>query len=400
MEALSRRRVVIKAGVGLSYLADPVKAALEASDLAMGEAGLVRADLVLFFCTYAHATQLQEIISQIEKVTAAKEIAGCTGYGIIAGSQEVEQATGLSVMVISSDTIKGKSFLVKAAPKNETLTAQKIVQESGSGGGPDNIGILFPDFSQTHPELLLNALRKIVPEASWVGGCPSANNNSQATYQAARGQAATKSVCGMYLSGSFHTVLGVAQSAIPVGKTYTITEAKENVIHKLDGKNAYDSLAALAKATAIPPSQDPNAWIFMAFSPADGKEAIGREEYFVRNILGVDPQRGIIAVAAHVHEGQKVSFALRDGKMAREDLRNLLRRIKRDLPGPVRLGLYFNCCARGRSLYQSSGVDTSIIEEELGKFPLAGFFTYGELGPVLGQSLLHNYSGVLFLVCD
>lgn len=391
---------MIQAGVGLSFLADPVKAALEASDMAMGEAGLVRADFALFFCTYAHATQLQEISAEIEKVTAAKEIAGCTGYGIIAGSEEVEQAMGLSVMVIASDQIKGKSFLIKGLPKGETLTAQKIVQESRTGGGPDNIGILFPDFSQMHPELLLNALRKLVPEDLWVGGCPSANNNSQATYQAAKGKTATKAVSGMYLSGNFHPVWGVAQGAIPVGKTFTITEAKENVIHKLDGKSAYESLMALAKTNPLPPSKDPNAWIFVAISHLDGKDAIGREEYFVRNILGVDPQRGIIAVAAHVHEGQKVSFALRDPKMAREDLRTLLKRIKRELPGPVRFGLYFNCCARGRSLYQSSGVDTTIIEEELGKFPLAGFFTYGEIGPVMGQALLHNYSGVLFLVCD
>ena len=391
----------IQAGVGLSFLADPVKAALEASDMAMGESGLVRADLALFFCTYPHATQLKEISTEIARVTAAKEIAGCTGYGIIAGSREVEQANALSVLVIASDRMKGKSFFVKAQPKSEPQTAQKIVKESRpSGSEAQNIAIMFPDFSQMHPELLMKAMRKLAPEDIWVGGCPSGDKSSDSTYQAANGEAGTHAISGMYLSGDFRPMIGVAQGAVPIGKTYTITKSRENCILMLDEKTAYEALVELAKAHPLPSEQDPNSWIFMALSQAGENGPIARESYFVRNILGVDPQRGLIAVAAVVKEGQRVSFAIRDPAMAKEDLRNLLKRIKRDLPSPIKFGLYFNCCARGKSLYQTGGVDTAIIEEVLGTFPLAGFFTFGEIGPVMGSSLLHNYSGVLFLACE
>ena len=392
--------MTIQAGVGLSFLADPVKAALEASDMAMGDSGLVRADMAIFFCTYPHATQLKEMSNEIARVTAAKEIAGCTGYGIIAGSQEVEQSNALSVLVIASDLMKGKSFFVQPQPKSEPQTAQKIVNESRPGNVAQNVAIMFPDFSQMHPELLMNAMRKLAPEDIWVGGCPSGDRSSDSTYQAANGQAGTHAISGMYLSGNFHHVIGVAQGAIPIGKTYTITQSKENCILTLDDKTAYEALVELAKAHPLPVSQDPNSWIFMALSSASDKEPLAREGFFVRNILGVDPKRGLIAVAANIKEGQRVSFAIRDPAMAKEDLRNVLKRIKRDLPSPIKFGLYFNCCARGKSLYQTGGVDTAIIEEALGTFPLAGFFTFGEIGPMLGSSLLHNYSGVLFLACD
>ena len=102
--------MTIQAGVGFSFLADPVKAALEASDTDLGNSELVRADLALFFCTTPQAQQLQEFSEQISKVTAAKEVAGCTGFGVMAGSRDVEKSTALSVLVISSDRIKGKSF--------------------------------------------------------------------------------------------------------------------------------------------------------------------------------------------------------------------------------------------------------------------------------------------------
>ncbi len=391
---------MITAGVGFSFLADPLKAALEASDMAMGAGGLVRADFAIFFCTSPHGAQLQEISAQITKVTAAKDVAGCTGFGVMAGTREVERSTALCVLVVSSDSITARSFFIKPLPKNETHAAEKIVAGFRPPKGSQHIGILFPDFTQTHPELLLHALQKLVPQDTWVGGCPSSSESKESTYQVANAQAGSHAVSGLYLAGDFHPLIGIAQGAIPIGKTYTITKSKENMILQLDGKMAYDSLIELAKTTKLPTPKDPHAWIFMAIRPDIGQGGITQEGYFVRNILGVDPERGLIAVAARVQDGQQVSFALRDAALAKEELSNVLKRIKRDLPGPIKFGLYFNCSARGTSLYQTSGVDAAIIEKELGEFPLAGFFTNGEIGPALGPSLLHNFSGVLFLACD
>lgn len=390
----------LRAGVGLSFLADPLKAALEASDMAMGDAGLARADAALFFTTYTHASSLQDISKQISKVTAAKEVAGCTGFGVLAGSQEVEQAAGLSVLVLSSDQLRSKAFFFKPPAQGGPLSAKRIMRDFMPSGGPAQAGFLFPDITQADPDALLGALDESNPAAVWVGGCPAGNSSKEPTYQAANGEAGTRGISGLCLSGDFRPVVGVGQGCIPIGKNYIITEAEDNVIIKLDGKPAYDRIVELAKSTKLPQPQDPHAWIFLAFAADVNSKTFPKDGYYVRNILGVDPSKGIIAVAAHVQKGQKVCFALRDPGMAKNDLKSVLQGLKKDLPGPIRFGLYFNCCARGRSLYQSSGVDTALIEKELGKFPLAGFFTYGEIGPVLGRSIMHNYSGILFLACD
>ena len=61
-------------------------------------------------------------------------------------------------------------------------------------------------------------------------------------------------------------------------------------------------------------------------------------------------------------------------------------------------GLYFNCCARGTSLYGFPGMDTAYIHRSLGDFPLIGFFGSYELGPVGRINQLLTYTGVLALI--
>ena len=64
------------------------------------------------------------------------------------------------------------------------------------------------------------------------------------------------------------------------------------------------------------------------------------------------------------------------------------------------LGLYFNCCARGPSLYGLQGIDTAYIRNALGDFPLIGFCGNFELGPLGNASRLLAYTGVLALIAE
>jgi small ligand-binding sensory domain FIST len=63
-------------------------------------------------------------------------------------------------------------------------------------------------------------------------------------------------------------------------------------------------------------------------------------------------------------------------------------------------GFYFNCCARGTSLYGIPGEDTSLIREFFPRLPVIGFFTYGEIAPVEYMNHLHHYSGIFILAFE
>jgi small ligand-binding sensory domain FIST len=94
-------------------------------------------------------------------------------------------------------------------------------------------------------------------------------------------------------------------------------------------------------------------------------------------------------------------FALRDGPRAREDLNQMLQRQAQKLNGrKPAFGLYFNCCARGNSLYGMPGIDTAYIRQALGDFPLLGLFGGYELAPLGRANHLFAYTGVLALITE
>lgn len=163
----------------------------------------------------------------------------------------------------------------------------------------------------------------------------------------------------------------------------------------MDGEPAIKRLrAALASSGA-------SRAIFCGLGLESLRAPVGSEDYIARNILGVDPKTGAVAVAEVVPPGSTVSFLARDAESAREDLTARVRELRAAFTRrPPAFGLYFDCVGRGEGLYGEAGVDARIIREELGEFPLAGFFGNGELAPLLGANLLHNYTGALALFGD
>ena len=116
-------------------------------------------------------------------------------------------------------------------------------------------------------------------------------------------------------------------------------------------------------------------------------------DYMVRNLLGIDPVRGWLAIGNEVQAGDRVMFVRRDPKSAEEDLVATLKNLKNRLPGPPRGGVYFSCVARGPNMFGDEGKELSLIREHLGDLPLVGFYGNGEIS----NNRLYGYTGVLAL---
>jgi small ligand-binding sensory domain FIST len=142
--------------------------------------------------------------------------------------------------------------------------------------------------------------------------------------------------------------------------------------------------------------------VFAAFPPDPEEKEIKGGDYLVRNLLGFNPDTGIIGVAENVKEGQVMSFTLRHPTMAREDLKQMLERLVSSsrLEKQFRFGFYFNCCARGSSLYGYQGIDTAYITQALGEVPIVGFFGNSEFAPLRQTNYLFTYTGVLVLISE
>ncbi len=116
-------------------------------------------------------------------------------------------------------------------------------------------------------------------------------------------------------------------------------------------------------------------------------------DYLIRNIVGVDAQRGVFAIGEMLKEGQTVQFHLRDADTSAQDLESMLSRYAGESAGHQKSGaLLFSCLGRGSYLYGRPDHDTDMFREKLGDMPLTGFFCNGEIGQVGGSTYLHGYT--------
>ena len=113
--------------------------------------------------------------------------------------------------------------------------------------------------------------------------------------------------------------------------------------------------------------------------------------FLVRNLMGMDPRLGAIAVADRLRIGQQLQFQVRDGNSSRQELKDLLLLQQQRAEQPL-AALLFACLGRGQGLYGEANVDVGLCRELFPDIPVAGLFCNGEIGPVAGSTQMHGYT--------
>ncbi|MDE3069072.1 MAG: FIST C-terminal domain-containing protein, partial [Verrucomicrobiota bacterium] len=127
-------------------------------------------------------------------------------------------------------------------------------------------------------------------------------------------------------------------------------------------------------------------------------EDFHRGDFLVRQLIGGDPNSGVLAVGALPRAGQTMQFQRRDAQAASDDLRELLARAKKNPAHAAIYGGCLCCCnGRGQNLFGAPSHDAGLVQRELGPLGLAGFFCNGQIGPVGERNYLHNFTASLAL---
>lgn len=393
---------MIKAGVGLSDKINASEAASEASFQAMETGDLKRADWALVFCTFPHRERYKDILRTVCDITHTTNLTGCSGIGVLTNSAEIEVEPGVCVLAVSSNSIMTTSFMC-GDTKDEGLRAGVEIGKRLKPLEHDKALLaLLPDPFNFHPELLFRGIESQLGHIPIVGASASENPYINETAVFYGDNVSRRSVSGILMKGEFDYSIGITQGCQPIGNPSVITRCENNIIMELDDKPAYDVLKRHVPQTILENPHDLIRTLFVGFSPDPGGRKLVGKDYLIRNIMGINPERGIIAVAENVRDGQTIVFAIRNPQMAREDLKQMLERIKSSSGSekPFEFGLFFNCCARGSSLYGQKGIDTAYINHYLEGVPIIGFFGNSEFASLHGKNQLFTYTGVLVLISE
>jgi len=138
-----------------------------------------------------------------------------------------------------------------------------------------------------------------------------------------------------------------------------------------------------------------NNGLFVGRAIDPTKVELGRGDFLVRGLMGVDHESGAIAIGDYVRAGETIQFHLRDASTATEDLEMML--TPQMFFDPPSGALLFSCNGRGTRLYPHPNGDIQTIQGVLGGVDLAGFFCAGEIGPIGGKNFLHGHTASIAL---
>ncbi len=398
------------AGSGLSSNPDSAAAAQEAIEEAMAEAGLDTASLVFLFATPGHLGRWPEVVAAVAEGTGGARMVGCTGFGVMTAQGEIERKPGISVLAVGGNAPSAVPFLVEGLADSPTECGRAIgraaKKELGGVLSPENppLVVIMPDSYHLQADALFEGIHEeLGDEVIIVGGGAAEDGGAGKTFQFLDGQVQTGAVSGVVFAGAPKRFIGISQAYLPVGEPRLITRVEENLVWEISGKRAYDAYAEAAGPEWMENIRFAAMNLFVGIPGDPDKVRLDHGEYIVRPIVGADEEQGIIMLPTPVRTGQAITFARRDGKRAREDLRTMLEKGARRFAatgeaGARAFGLYFNCAGRGSSLYGEMDVDAGAIREKMRDLPVAGFFTGSEIAPIGKIDHLHQYSGVLVLV--
>ncbi len=373
-------------------------------------------DLALVFISSAFASEYSRLMPLLKEALSVPICVGCSGGGVIgvASTGQVQEVEGEAALCLTLASLPGVQIHAFH------LTAEDFPDLDSS---PDTwielMGVPVEDQPQfilmaapTSPGVseLLQGLDFAYPSSVKVGGLASVNSLSGSSGLFCNDSYYPEGVVGVALSGNIVVETIVAQGCRPIGQPYRVAAAERNIVIQLEEQSDSLEVCGLTQTPleilqALFQDLDESdralaqRSLFVGIAQSAFKQQLEQGDFLIRNLLGVDPKTGAIAVGDRIRLGQRIQFHLRDATASAEDLRTLLARYQVQANGSSPVGaLMFACMGRGEGLYEQPNFDSQLFNQYLNGVPLSGFFCNGEIGPVGGTTFLHGYTSV-FGIC-
>ncbi len=370
-------------------------------------------DLGIIFISSAFASDFPRLMPILLDKLTLPCIIGCGGGGIVGMKndyqpQEVEGNPALSLTVVSLPDVEIIPFHVKASDLPDLDGPQnKWWDMIGVGIEQEPNFILLSDPFSAKINELLEGLDFAYPGAVKVGGLASASTmgvGSGLFYfngDEEEKMFVSEGTVGVAFTGNITIESIVAQGCRSIGGIYQVTKGEKNIILEMtDNQGQTDTpLNLLRNVINELNSEDQELAqysLFLGIARDEFKLELKHGDFLMRNLVGVDPKYGAIAVGDRIRAGQRIRFHLRDAKAAADDLETLLTNYcneKSDEDSTVG-ALIFSCLGRGEGLYGKPNFDSQLFLDYVNDISISGFFCNGEIGPVAGGTFLHGYTSV------
>lgn len=324
----------------------------------------------------------------VHKYLQVSTVIGCTCTGLVTKKQEI------------AGDVAGVSLLLGQAGQGNFQSYHILPDELKSLNNKADMYDMLDIFPHEHPSFILLAdpytfdtgsfislLADAYPGEEIIGGLASGRTESRSDYvfnnDSAYDQGAT-----LLTIRNVKVRTRVTHGCLPLGDVFFITDAKQNVIKKLAGKDPWPLLNELVEDSTPELRLLSKHGVFAGL--ADNEKQADSSNFLIRSVMAADPETGRIAVGGPVQTGQLVQFHVRSGRRSAEDLVSLCKDLSKS-----KAVLSFNCNGRAEHGSPTNNDDAKLIHKTLPGIALSGFQCAGEIGPLYNQPALHTFTNCM-----
>jgi len=372
-----------------STLESTAEAAAAAGSTAQAVLGEGPVDLAIAFFTASHVPNAETLAEVLRRELSPGCLIGASTRGIVTSRHELEADPGLSLLIARLPGVQLHPFvLMNAGWDAAASNVEEFRRHAPHAAGAELVMLLGDPFS-LHVERVLSGFNSFAPGVRVIGGMASAGMSPHSNALLLNDWVAREGGVALACSGALRVDVVVSQGCRPVGPPIEVTRVEQNLLIELDGKPALERAEQVLNGLPDEERERLASGLYVG-RPARG-EASARGDYLIRNLLGADQERGVIAVGDAIAVGERIRLHVRDAETAREDLELLLS--PQPFDSAAASALLFACNGRGRGLYGAPDGDIAPLQEALGgMIPAAGMFCAGEIGPVGERNFLHGHT--------
>ena len=335
-------------------------------------------NLGFLYVTDFIADHVPEILAYLREHSGVQHWVGTVGIGVCASGTEYLDEPA---MVVMAGEFEPDSFTVFSGVHTKR-DARALPLRCGESDA--SFAIVHADPGTRDIPEIIEELAGRVDSGFLVGGLTSSRSrNLQIADSVSEG-----GISGVAFSDSVVIATRLTQGCTPMGPKHRITRCQRNILQSIDDRPALE----VFREDIGDLGDDLNRIGSRVFAglPIPGSDT---GDYLVRNLVGIDPESQLVAIGDIVQSGGSIMFCRRDRESAQQDMKRMLKSIREGLYTTPRGGVYYSCLGRGEGLFGEGSAELRMIADELGEFPLAGFFCNGEIS----HNRLYGYTGVLTL---
>lgn len=352
-------------------------------------------DLAIVFFSAAHVGGVQTITDRLRAELSPGCLIGASAHGVVTTDHEIESVPALTVMAARLPGVDVRPFLVVNEAWEAAAEDPLEFARCAPGVQDAEIVMLLGDPFTLDIERCLGAFDRHAKGVRVVGGLASAGVRPGSNALFLNDWSAREGGVAVALAGALRVDVVVSQGCRPIGPAIQVTRAQGNVLFELDGQPALERAEQVLRGLPDPEKERLRNGLYVGRPVRT--DATGQGDYLIRNLMGADRDRGVLAVGDHIPQGEKIRLHVRDADTAREDLEMMLSPQVFDARASA--ALLFACNGRGQGLYGTPDGDISVLQDSLGGgVPAAGMFCAGEIGPVGGRHYLHGHTASIAIV--